>query len=703
MRKELHKALVLSLVLSPLLMAETVEMQEVQIEESVNSVKINDISGEELKSADLAESLTRTVPSISLVRRSGIANDIILRGQKKDNINILADGTKTYGACPNRMDPATSHILTNNIESVEVKEGPYDVENFGTLSGLVDIKTKKPGEEFAGEVNLNAGSFNYKKVSATVSGGYEKFRVLLSASKESSAQYKDGNGDTFADQIDNYIADGLASGTLTPMQQGALRGTALKDNYREMDAYDKKSFMGKLYFNPTDNQELMFSYTANRSDDILYPSSKMDALYDDSDIYNLEYSIRDLGSFSKQLDVQAYHSEVDHPMSTKYRVSSSSVPTNPALTDSDNESISKLSTAVDGLSLKNLIELGEADLTVGLDASRRNWDGVYIGYGTKAAQTGRKSIDDVDTDNIAVFSKLEQSFGKLDLDIGARYDDSTIKHSGALQDNDYKSVSGYVFTTYNADGGRQYFIGAGKSTRVPDARELYFTSSNNVVLGTANLEQTKNYEIDLGMKKQYSNGHSKIKVFHSWLKDFIAYNASKAPNMMTTAGTVMNTFENVDATIYGIEVSGSYNISEATYLEAGLAYQRGRKDAPLSGQTDTDLAEVPPLKVNIALNYDTDMTSSKVELIAADKWNNYDADNGEQELSGYAIVNLKWNRDLTNGFDITLGMDNAFNHTYAVSNTYKDLTLLTTGAAGDDIMLLNEPGRYIYANVRYRF
>ncbi len=43
----------------------------------------------------------------------------------------------------------------------------------------------------------------------------------------------------------------------------------------------------------------------------------MDADYDDSDIYTLGYTIRDLGAFSKQLDLDYYYSKVDHPMSTK--------------------------------------------------------------------------------------------------------------------------------------------------------------------------------------------------------------------------------------------------------------------------------------------------------------------------------------------------------------------------------------------------
>ncbi|WP_293815956.1 TonB-dependent receptor plug domain-containing protein, partial [Thiolapillus sp.] len=106
------------------------EDTEAMPEMVVQGTRLNDISGKEVKSADLAEALAKKSASVSLVRRSGIANDIILRGQKKDNINILIDGGKIYGACPNRMDPPTSHILTNNIESVEITEGPYDVENF---------------------------------------------------------------------------------------------------------------------------------------------------------------------------------------------------------------------------------------------------------------------------------------------------------------------------------------------------------------------------------------------------------------------------------------------------------------------------------------------------------------------------------------------------------------------------------------------
>ena len=397
---------------------------------TVEATELNDVSGEQVKSADLADALTRNVPSISLIRRSGIANDIILRGQNKDNINILIDDAKIYGACPNRMDPPTSHILTNNIESIEIIEGPYDVENFGTLSGAVKIKTKKPEEELHGEVSINMGRWNYQKTAMSFSGGNEMVRGLVSISDEKSGQYRDGDGNDFAEQIE----------AITP---AVPMGVKYKDQNRNMDAYEKKTFMGKLFFDLIENHEMAVSYTANRSDDVLYPSSRMDALYDDSNILNLDYTIKNLGEFSKKLEFQYYDSDVTHPMSTKYR--------NASGMNAVNERVSKLETRMQGFKVKNTFDLSDtSEMTIGLDTSKRNWDGEYIGYGTASMITGRKSIDDVDTDNSAIFAELEKRYQDFTVKVGARYDDTTIEpDNNTQQDNDYDSFSALSMALIN--------------------------------------------------------------------------------------------------------------------------------------------------------------------------------------------------------------------------------------------------------------
>lgn len=672
MKKVVFAVSIVAMAVSSALRAEELGVIEVV------GTRLIDVSGEEVKSADLAEALTKKLPGISIVRRSGIANDIILRGQKKDNINILVDNTKVYGACPNRMDPPTSHILTNTIDSIEVIEGPYDVENFGTLSGSVKITTKKPSKEFKGEASLNVGSFDYRKAAATISGGNDKLRFLLSVSDETSSQYEDGDGNTFARQIENLNPTAMAS--MNPRY---------KSEYTDIDAYEKSALLAKVFIDLADNQEMRFSYTANRSDDILYPSSKMDALYDDSNIYNLEYSVTDLGKYSKALDVQFYSSDVEHLMSTFYRISSGAA--------SANEKISFLTTDMKGLKAKNSFDLNSTtEMTVGVDTSRRNWDGTYTGKGTNVGITGRKSIDDVDTENHALFAEIEKSYSDVSVKAGVRYDDTSIKPaaSSGMQSNNYSGLSANIFATYEANKNTRYFGGIGKAERVPDARELYFHSAMamNSFWGTPTLSETTNTEIDLGVENRYDNFNIKTKLFYSWLKDYIYYDSSATTSR----------FENIDATIYGLEVSGSYFVSDQIYVDFGLAYQRGQKDDPLAGQSDTDLAEIPPLKLNVALNYDySHRNTASIGLVAADRWDDFDGDNGEQAIAGYGVVNLKVKHDVTKDIELTAGIDNLFDKTYAVTNTYKDLTLLADGPG--DVMLINEPGRYLYVNATYRF
>jgi iron complex outermembrane receptor protein len=106
--------------------------------------------------------------------------------------------------------------------------------------------------------------------------------------------------------------------------------------------------------------------------------------------------------------------------------------------------------------------------------------------------------------------------------------------------------------------------------------------------------------------------------------------------------------------------------------------------------------------MNIAANYSYHGYALKTELVASGRWSKYDSDNGEQAIPGWAVVNCKLTKKrIFNKFNLTVGVDNVFNKNYAVSNTYKDLTLIS-GSTGE-VMLLNEPGRYIYANLSFVF
>ena len=650
----MKKIISLSLVTTAVILSanEVQNLETISIVETANSKIVKDVSNEQIKSADLAEALSKNVPSISIVRRSGIANDIILRGQKKDNINIILDDAKIYGACPNRMDPATSHVLSNNIQSVKVIEGPYDVENFGTLSGLVKVETKEPTKDVHGEINLGAGSYGYRKASATVSGGTDRFKLLVSTSTEQSDQYKDGNGNNFSEQ---QVVSGMSTAN-----------RYIKSN---VDAYEKKTLLTKGQFNINDDSEIKLSYTGNRSDGVLYPTGTMDADYDDSNIYTVGYTARNLADFSKELNLDYYYSNVDHPMSTKLR---------------NNGATSYMTafykTSIWGTKLKNSMEVADSLLTVGLDTSVRNWRGEKYSTNVATGVSGVSTISlaSTDTTNKAIFAKVEKSFGKLDLEFGSRYDYSDVDSSSiSNEDKNYVAFNANVFGIYNVDENMKYFAGIGKSARVPDARELYDTT-----YGNSDLDQTQNYEIDLGFDKTIGSFNIRPKLFYSVLKDYI-YNSG--------------TFENIDAKIYGLDVSGFYFLTENLSLDYGIAYQRGKKDGDY---TDKDLAEIPPLKANLALNYEQAKAKYTAEVVAVDSWDSYDSTAKEQELSGYAVFNLKYTNQLHKNIGLTLGLDNLFDKVYNSTNTYQDITYATVSS---ERVLFNDPGRYGYINLKYSF
>ncbi len=655
----------ISLACCAALSAAETSLGTIEVEEKIDTQVVKNVSGEEIKSADLGEALAKESASVNIIRRSGISNDVVIRGQKKDNIVVTVDGAKICGACPNRMDPPISHILSNNVDYVEINEGPFDVTEFGNLSAGVKVHTLKPTQETHGEIALNAGSWDYQKGSFLLSGGVDKVRFLLSGSAEQGDQYEDGDGNDFVGQIDRAISDG-----------DAMIGNQYQDKYRDKEAFTKKTLMGKMYWDITDDQELRLGYTINRSDSVLYPNTPMDAVYDDSDIFNLGYTAKNLGEYSKKLELELYRSTVDHPMSTEFRNVGAA-----------NYTTAHLETEMEGAKLTNSFDIDNHDITVGIDANNRNWDGYK--YSTKVSDGSitpmGKMIDDVDTKNRAVFVKDKIKINEnVSLEAGVRYDDTTIDKANIKQ-RDFNDLSGYMFATYKADNELKYFGGIGRSTRVPDAKELYLMGS-----GTATLDAVTNHEIDLGIEKKFDNATLKAKVFYSDLSDYIAYNATSKH------------YENVDAALYGIDVSGSYFVTEDFSIDGSMAFQIGEKDHPLTGQNDTDLPDVPPFKANIGATYAYDDTL-KIEgdIIAAAPWSRYDFDNGEHRLDGYIVFDLKATKDLGSGLELSIGVDNLFDSTYAVSNSYKDLTLLT--GTDPDVMVLNEPGRYFYAQLKYKF
>ena len=688
----MKKISLLSVAAIAALATEPVTIQKITIEaQSAKSDGKNVASDDMVKfsrQSDLGEMLSNTLPEITLVRNSGVGNDIILRGLRKDNINVTIDDAKVCGACPNRMDPPAMHVSSAQIAAVEVQEGPFDVTQFGSLGGKINVVTKDPSKGLHGEIAATLGSFDYRKLSTTLEGGNDSIQAVVGFSRETSGQYKDGEGHTLTEQTD-------ALATMT--------GQKYADTYSDMNAYERNNYWNKIVGNIGDYQKLTLSYFGDRGDDVLYPRYKMDAQKDDTDMFNLKYQLFNLSALSDELKIEAYHSKVEHIMGTDFRRSA----TTPTAT-----MVAPVDATIKGASIENTLTLAGTSVSVGIDSSIRNWDGTK---GTKVDPSKYILIPDVDTKNIALYAKASKSIGKYDLSAGARYDDTTIdpkqslasndavnaNYLNGIEDRDYSNVSANVLAKYHYTENTNVFMGLGQSIRVPDAKELYWVTVNTA--GTANinsatnggndnLKATKNREIDLGAEYTAGNFHIKGTAFYSDLKDFI---------YQYKTGASTNTWGNIDARIVGFDVQADYIMNNEWRIESGAAYQKGtKKDPDALGQTDKDLAEIPPMKGRIALVFDDSSDYAMAEWLGA-RCQTIDSDNGEKEVAGYGILNLKYGHDFQNGFSLMVGVNNFFDRTYAVNNGYIGNELIT----GDNIdpLVLNEPGRNFYTTLSYKF
>jgi iron complex outermembrane recepter protein len=683
------KTTLLSLAAIAVLANDSVTIQKITVEASAPKADSKSVNSDEMvkfsRQSDLGEMLSNTLPEVTMVRNSAVGNDIILRGFRKDNLNVTIDDAKVCGACPNRMDPPSMHISSSQIASVEIQEGPFDVTQFGSLGGKINVVTKDPQKGVHGEVSATLGSFDYQKLSTVLEGGNDTVQALVGFSRETSGQYKDGEGRTLVEQTDFLIGSNPSP---------TIQGQKYAPEYADIDAYDRNNYWAKIVGNIGDNQKLTLNYFGDRADDIMFPRYPMDAQVDDTDMFKAQYQLFNLGSFSQELKLEAYHSKVEHIMGTDFRKSS----TTPATT-----MVAPATATIKGAKIENTLDLASVKTTVGVDVSSRNWNA------TKGPSTNTSAnimLPDVDTDNAALYATVSKSISNIDLSGGIRHDDTTITPDTSLRgmvpaDNiyvstrptkNYEDISANVMMKYNFSTMTNMFVGAGQSIRVPDAKELYVVGNNSALNGgNSNLNETKNREIDLGAEHTSGNLHLKATAFYSDLKDYIyAYSTS----------TTTSTWANIDAKIYGGDISADYLLNNEWRIEAGVAGQKGeKKDPGALGDTDKDLAEIPPLKGRAALVMDDGINYLMTEWIGASS-QTIDEDNGEKAISGYGILNLKYGHDFSNGFSLSTGINNFFDRTYALNNSYIGNQLI---GYTSNPLVLNEPGRNFYATLAYKF
>lgn len=485
------------------------------------------------------------------IQESSYGRQIFLRGLTDQDMRVLIDGSPMgqLGKYYAYSFPWES-IPLENIERIEVIRGAGSVEFGNTLAGTINIITKKGARQLRSTAALNYGSFDDFKVNASNSGSQGKFDWFVGGSYRDRGAYLENN------DLKQYNVSGAVGVDLG--QAGSLRLTGFATRREEGLPLDDRinwniwsNSQGYADGSKTKTDEntiiadyksawvdLSASYFQQKRDDDCYKNGWVTGDYQD---YALDFK-------TPSVKAKLHHTHGDHTW-----------------------------------------KIG-ADYTYG-DAVA---DWVYYNDGTERIEWKQ--------DLAGVFAEdTWRLLPQLNLTMGLRYDyykntiDSDRGYINPGSDISDEGLSPRASLTYDLNEDWQAFAFAGHVFKAPTMADLYRWHSNHELISFAgravlrayyglaqpagapaslipaqyiqgwknmigDLEATKGWDYELGLRKSGQNHALQINFFYQDLDDYVnIYPVSYPPTY------------NVDNVgLWGMELAGVYTFCQ--YLEAEAIY-----------------------------------------------------------------------------------------------------------------------------------
>lgn len=629
---------------------------------------------------DLADMLTTEFVEINMIRKSGYGNEISLRGFSQGDLRTTVNGCLLEGCCGSRKDPALSLISLMNIDRMSVQQGPFDVTVPGALGGAVDVQSKHPEQGFHGSFLTRYADTEAPSAGLYLHGGSETLRLLAGYQYASSKQYEDGDGDSLASFRDNS-------------------GRPYRSSEYDNDAFTKEDIWARMELNPADNHTIQLEHSYGLGEDILTPRAGMDIEEEETNLTRLSYEAMGLSRFFNRLTVSLYRNDVSHQPSDRFR----ELVGNPTFHRHND-----VQSTITGLKIENVLPVNTTVITFGMDSYFRNWDGDMV-----RDDTGQKMIDlipDVDTRDIAGYVQVDMGTETMEYSAGLRFDhlnseaQAPLTQSSMVTDTNEVTntlLSGFASLRHTLTDNLSWYAGIGHSARFPTSVERYLQSPSPYFHGNPDLAPAKNTEFDAGITMKTKRLTLNVKAMYSSVADYI-YQMGKQTDESHQSWT------NIDAIIFGGDVSTSIHVTDDWTITGGAALYKGEKDSqPDQYNTDTDLAGMAPLKTHLGIEYsnETTVAGNSVRWILSSQWihsaraDDVDEDAGEKQLDSWDTGNVKLGLQ-TQSFELAIGVDNILDEQYAVANSYEWDVVAGDGA---NPTIVNEPGRTVYLNVGFRF
>lgn len=513
------------------------------LEQTAASVTI--VTAEEIEASGdrtIVEVL-RKVPGLNIVQSggSGTITSVFMRGGNSNHTLILIDGIEVSDPTASNGAFNFAHLLTNNIERIEIVRGPLStIYGSDVIGGVINIITKRGGGPTRATVRVEGGSFGAFNQAASLTGGTDRIDFVLS--------------------VDHFRDEGIS---ITPRRLRPAGVGAEKDGYENLTASVRLT--GRL--------------TEQAGLSLFVQSVETDAETDDTaeDPNSREETEQLFAQLEGRL--KSFGGALDQTLALEY-THHDRFNENPA--DSLSANFSRGTNDGTKVKLRYLATLSTFDshlLSFGAETESEDIE-TQVSF-----SSGFTSATIADTRNNAVFVQDQAAFGDSLFVTGAvRIDD----HERFGRHVTFRIAPAYLLRQH----GTKLTASFGTGFKAPSLFHLFGSSSFlgfTTFTGNPNLKPETSRSWEAGIEQDLFGGRARAGA---------TYFRTDIKNLIVSTPTFTSVENRSEAKIYGVEAFFQATPHDGVTLRADYTFVRAE-----DGSNGQDLLRRPKHKANAALDY----------------------------------------------------------------------------------------------------
>lgn len=606
----------------------------------------------------------KTIPGFSQIRNGGTNGDPVFRGMFGSRLRILTNNGEMLGACPARMDAPTSYISPENFDLLTLIKGPQTVlwgpgNSAGTLRFERDTpRFDKPGVQ--GSASLLGASNNRWDENADISVGSEEGYVRLTGNKSRASDYKDGDGNRVPSKWDKWNAD-IALGW-------------------------------------TPDKDTLLEFSAGKGDgEARYAGRSMDGSQFRRESLGVRAEKSNIGEVLDKLEANLYYNYANHIMDN-YSLRS---PSSGGMSDGgmDMGMASSMNMSMPMAMQLDRRTVGGRSMATWIWADYELRSGADFQLNTHRSKEESGWKQDARFHDYGLFSELTWLAAEKSKVIGgARLDSVRVDNdsgTGARQRTDTLPAGFVRYEHTLTDLPVMFYAGLGYTERFPDYWELFSptTGADGSTSAFDQVKTEKTTQLDIGAQYRGGDVEGWISAYLGRVNDFILFRYDPNNSRISQA-------DNVDATIMGAEIGGSYKLTEQWKTDASLAWSWGENT-----DDHQPLPQQPPLEARLGLSWEKGDWSSSGLLRLVSSQHRVAINEGNvvgkdfDRSAGFAIFSANAAYRVSKNVKVSTGVDNLFDKAYS-----EHLNLAGNSSFGySSNTAVNEPGRTFWAKVNVTF